>query len=160
MNTLSATCANIRLASLAACHTGVTSNWRDGRSNWLGSRGWSSIYPVGRGVSGIAGGKSQSRHHRSRQLRVDDRDGLAGATCRRGETGTTLAPSAFEIALPDNAVDGIFCMRLLHRIGEAEHRLAILREFERVTRDSVILSCGWTAIQSLEAQAARRTPRA
>jgi hypothetical protein len=29
--------------------------------------------------------------------------------------------------LPDNAVDSIFCMRLLHHIGEAEHRLAILR---------------------------------
>jgi hypothetical protein len=31
-------------------------------------------------------------------------------------------------------------MRLLHHIGEAEHRLTILREFERVTRDSVIVS--------------------
>jgi ubiquinone/menaquinone biosynthesis C-methylase UbiE len=51
-----------------------------------------------------------------------------------------LHTSAFDIALPDNAVDNIFCMRLLHHIGEAEHRLAILREFERVTRDSVILS--------------------
>ncbi|VVN83556.1 Ubiquinone/menaquinone biosynthesis C-methyltransferase UbiE [Pseudomonas fluorescens] len=51
-----------------------------------------------------------------------------------------LQTSAFDIALPDNAVDSIFCMRLLHHIGEAEHRLAILREFERVTRDSVILS--------------------
>ncbi|QCY14343.1 class I SAM-dependent methyltransferase [Pseudomonas sp. MPC6] len=51
-----------------------------------------------------------------------------------------LHTSAFDIALPNNAVDSIFCMRLLHHIGEAEHRLAILREFERVTRDSVILS--------------------
>jgi ubiquinone/menaquinone biosynthesis C-methylase UbiE len=51
-----------------------------------------------------------------------------------------LHTSAFDITLPDNAVDSIFCMRLLHHIGEAEHRLAILREFERVTRDSVILS--------------------
>ncbi|MBK5356409.1 class I SAM-dependent methyltransferase [Pseudomonas sp. TH41] len=48
--------------------------------------------------------------------------------------------SAFDIALPDNAVDSIFCMSLFHHIGEAEHRLAILREFERVTRDSVVLS--------------------
>lgn len=31
-------------------------------------------------------------------------------------------------------------MRLLHHIGEAEHRRVILREFERVTRDSVIVS--------------------
>jgi len=51
-----------------------------------------------------------------------------------------LQTSAFDIALPDNSVDSIFCMRLLHHIGEAEHRLAILREFQRVTRDSVILS--------------------
>ena len=51
-----------------------------------------------------------------------------------------LHTSAFEIALPDNAVDSIFCMRLLHHIGDAKHRLAMLREFERVTRDSVILS--------------------
>ncbi|MGH8386741.1 MAG: class I SAM-dependent methyltransferase [Pseudomonas sp.] len=51
-----------------------------------------------------------------------------------------LQTSAFDIALPDNAVDSIFCMRLLHHIGESEHRMTILREFERVTRDSVILS--------------------
>ncbi|WHS59129.1 class I SAM-dependent methyltransferase [Pseudomonas sp. G2-4] len=51
-----------------------------------------------------------------------------------------LHTSAFDIALPDNAVDNIFCMRLLHHIGEPAHRLAILREFERVSRDSVIVS--------------------
>jgi ubiquinone/menaquinone biosynthesis C-methylase UbiE len=51
-----------------------------------------------------------------------------------------LQTSAFDIALPDNAVDSIFCMRLLHHIGESTHRLALLREFQRVTRDSVILS--------------------
>ncbi|MEH6353468.1 class I SAM-dependent methyltransferase [Pseudomonas sp. 3JA] len=51
-----------------------------------------------------------------------------------------LHTSAFDIALPDNAVDSIFCMRLLHHIGEPVHRLAILKEFERVSRDSVIVS--------------------
>ncbi|WP_130912037.1 class I SAM-dependent methyltransferase [Pseudomonas sp. Sample_9] len=51
-----------------------------------------------------------------------------------------LHTSAFDIALPDNSVDSIFCMRLLHHIGEAEHRRVILREFERVSRDSVIVS--------------------
>ena len=51
-----------------------------------------------------------------------------------------LQTSAFDIALPDNAVDSIFCMRLLHHIGESAHRLALLREFQRVTRDSVIIS--------------------
>ncbi|WMI98725.1 class I SAM-dependent methyltransferase [Pseudomonas chlororaphis subsp. aurantiaca] len=51
-----------------------------------------------------------------------------------------LQTSAFDINLPDNAVDSIFCMRLLHHIGESSHRLALLREFQRVTRDSVIVS--------------------
>jgi len=51
-----------------------------------------------------------------------------------------LQTSAFDIDLPDNAVDSIFCMRLFHHIGEAPHRMQILKEFQRVTRDSVILS--------------------
>lgn len=51
-----------------------------------------------------------------------------------------MQTSAFEIELPDNAVDSIFSMRLLHHIGDAGHRLAMLREFHRVSRDSVILS--------------------
>ena len=50
-----------------------------------------------------------------------------------------LQTSAFDIDLPDNAVDSIFCMRLLH-IGDPAHRMTILREFQRVTRDSVIIS--------------------
>jgi len=52
----------------------------------------------------------------------------------------TLQTSAFDITLPDGAVDSIFCMRLLHHVGAAKHRIAILREFHRVTRDTVILS--------------------
>jgi len=51
-----------------------------------------------------------------------------------------LQTSAFDIELPDNAVDSIFCMRLLHHVGDAGHRKALLREFQRVTRDSVIIS--------------------
>lgn len=51
-----------------------------------------------------------------------------------------LRTSAFDIDLPDNAVDSIFCMRLLHHVGQAEHRMALLQEFQRVTRDSVIIS--------------------
>lgn len=52
----------------------------------------------------------------------------------------TFQTSAFAIDLPDNSVDSIFCMRLLHHIEEPEHRLALLREFYRTTRDSVIIS--------------------
>lgn len=51
-----------------------------------------------------------------------------------------LETSAFDIDLPDNSVDSIFSMRLIHHIGEAEHRLTMLREFHRVTRETVILS--------------------
>lgn len=52
----------------------------------------------------------------------------------------TLHTSAFDIDLPDNSVDSVFCMRLLHHIGQSQHRLAILREFHRVARETVILS--------------------
>lgn len=52
----------------------------------------------------------------------------------------TLQTSAFDINLPDQSVDCVFSMRFLHHIGEAGHRLAMLREFHRVSRDSVIVS--------------------
>jgi ubiquinone/menaquinone biosynthesis C-methylase UbiE len=52
----------------------------------------------------------------------------------------TFRTSAFAIDLTANAVDCIFCIRLLHHIEQPEHRLAILREFHRVSRDTVILS--------------------
>ena len=52
----------------------------------------------------------------------------------------TLQTSAFAIDLPDGSVDSIFCMRLLHHIEQSEHRLALLKEFHRATRDSVIIS--------------------
>lgn len=51
-----------------------------------------------------------------------------------------LRTSAFDIELPDRSVDCIFSMRLMHHIRDAAHRLAMLREFHRVTRDTVILS--------------------
>lgn len=52
----------------------------------------------------------------------------------------TFRTSAFDIELPDRAVDSIFCMRLMHHIGESHHRRQMLNEFHRVTRDTVILS--------------------
>ncbi|MDY7565135.1 methyltransferase domain-containing protein [Pseudomonas sp. RTC3] len=51
-----------------------------------------------------------------------------------------LQMSAFEIDLPDNSVDSIFCMRLLHHIGERQHRLTVLKEFYRATRETLIIS--------------------
>ncbi len=52
----------------------------------------------------------------------------------------TLLTSAFAIELPNGSVDSVFCMRLLHHIGGSAHRLALLRECQRVTRDSLIVS--------------------
>lgn len=51
-----------------------------------------------------------------------------------------LQTSAFAIEMPDNAVDSIFCMRLMHHIGNPEDRAVLLKEFHRVSRDSVIVS--------------------
>ena len=48
--------------------------------------------------------------------------------------------SVFSIGLSENAVDSIFCMQLFHHVHASEHRLAILREFHRVSRDTLILS--------------------
>ena len=52
----------------------------------------------------------------------------------------TLRTSAFAIELGDSSVDCIFSMRLMHHVAQAEHRLTMLREFHRVTRDTVIVS--------------------
>ena len=74
----------------------------------------------------------------------NSRDMLAIAMARQPEEVVarvkTFQTSAFAIDLTENAVDSIFCMRLLHHIADPEHRLAMLREFHRVTRDTLIVS--------------------
>jgi ubiquinone/menaquinone biosynthesis C-methylase UbiE len=52
----------------------------------------------------------------------------------------TLQCSAFDIPLPDNAVENIFCMRLVHHIGKSDDRIALYREFNRVASQTVCLS--------------------
>lgn len=52
----------------------------------------------------------------------------------------TFQGSAFDIGLSANAVDCIFCMHLFQHIASSEHRLALLHEFHRVSRDTVIVS--------------------
>lgn len=52
----------------------------------------------------------------------------------------TLQCSAFDIPLPDNAVENIFCMRLVHHIGKSEDRAALFREFNRVASHTVCVS--------------------
>ncbi|MBN3864202.1 class I SAM-dependent methyltransferase [Pseudomonas frederiksbergensis] len=52
----------------------------------------------------------------------------------------TFQSSAFTIGLSANAVDCIFCLQLFQRIVSPEHRLAMLGEFHRVGRDTVIVA--------------------
>ncbi|HEX8541090.1 MAG TPA: class I SAM-dependent methyltransferase [Pseudomonas sp.] len=52
----------------------------------------------------------------------------------------TFQTSAFSIDLNENAVDCIFCMRLFHHISSDDERSEILREFHRVSRDTVIVA--------------------
>jgi ubiquinone/menaquinone biosynthesis C-methylase UbiE len=52
----------------------------------------------------------------------------------------TFPYSAFDIQMGNDSVDHIFCMRLLHHITRPEDRVAMLKEFHRVTRDTVAVS--------------------
>lgn len=52
----------------------------------------------------------------------------------------TFQSSAFTMDLSENAVDSIFCMQLFQHLIDPEHRLAILGEFHRVSRDTVIVA--------------------
>ena len=53
---------------------------------------------------------------------------------------TCFQTSAFSIDMPDSSVDNIFCMRLLHHLAGESDRLAVLKEFYRVTKDTVCIS--------------------
>lgn len=48
--------------------------------------------------------------------------------------------SAFETGLTDNFVDCVFCMRLLHHIQKSDDRVRMLREFARISADTVVVS--------------------
>nr|BFD40271.1 class I SAM-dependent methyltransferase [Pseudomonas sp. FFPRI_1] len=52
----------------------------------------------------------------------------------------TFHSSAFDIGLSANAVDSIICMQLFAHVARGEDRLALLGEFYRVSRDSVIVA--------------------
>lgn len=56
------------------------------------------------------------------------------------ERVTSSQGSAFEIKMDNESVQNIFCMRLLHHIGDAQNRALLLKEFHRVTADSVCIS--------------------
>ncbi len=48
--------------------------------------------------------------------------------------------SAFGTGLPDDFVECVFCIRLLHHIQNKEDRIRILREFARISSGTVIVS--------------------
>ncbi len=52
----------------------------------------------------------------------------------------TFQGSAFDLPVEDNFVESIFCIRLMHHIGEHEDRLKLLSELARVASDSIIIS--------------------
>ena len=82
----------------------------------------------------------------NRVILAADNSAQMVATARASQPAAVVArvesfqTSAFAIDLGDSAVDCIFCIRLLHHIEEANNRLALLRELNRVTRDTVIVS--------------------
>jgi hypothetical protein len=49
------------------------------------------------------------------------------------------------VALPDGAVDCVVCLRCMDGMGGNGHRLALLHELNRVTRDTAIVSSGGDA---------------
>ncbi len=51
-----------------------------------------------------------------------------------------LNTSIFDIALPDNAVDAISCMRFFHHLALHKDRLLALQELRRVTRKHLLVS--------------------
>jgi SAM-dependent methyltransferase len=81
-----------------------------------------------------------------RRILAADNSAEMIATARRAQSPEIVArvrtfqTSAFDIDLDDQTVDCIFCMRLLHHVADPAHRLAMLREFHRVSRDTVIVS--------------------
>jgi ubiquinone/menaquinone biosynthesis C-methylase UbiE len=85
---------------------------------------------------------------------------MAGQPADIVERVKTFQTSAFDIDLGDNAVDSIFCMRLIHHVAEHEHRLAMLRELCRVTRDTVIISL-WVDVlrHAVQPEASHRRTR-
>jgi len=52
----------------------------------------------------------------------------------------TFQCSAFATGLPDDFVECVFCIRLLHHIQKSEDRVRMLREFARVSSGTVIVS--------------------
>jgi ubiquinone/menaquinone biosynthesis C-methylase UbiE len=68
--------------------------------------------------------------------------------------------SAFETGCQDGSVDNVFCMRLLHHLPESSDRSALLREFHRVTRNTVCISLWVDGNFKAYRRTRRKAPRA
>ena len=67
-----------------------------------------------------------------------------GIKCRPPQVtsriGQALQCSAFETGLPENFVECVFCIRLLHHIARSEDRIRMLKEFARISSGTVVVS--------------------
>jgi len=48
--------------------------------------------------------------------------------------------SAFDLSMDDEAVESVFCIRLIHHMGDKEDRLKLLQELRRVASSTIIIS--------------------
>lgn len=53
---------------------------------------------------------------------------------------SSFQASAFQLPVPDNFVESIFCIRFVHHLAKHEDRMTLLKEFHRVSSDTVIMS--------------------
>ena len=52
----------------------------------------------------------------------------------------TFQCSAFDTGLPDNMVESVFSIRLMHHIEKSADRILMLKEFARISSDTIIVS--------------------
>lgn len=52
----------------------------------------------------------------------------------------TFQCSAFDTGLPDNFVECVFSIRLMHHIEKSEDRILMLKEFARISADTIVVS--------------------
>ena len=78
-------------------------------------------------------------------LAADSSRAMIGAALRNqppevAERFQVFQTDALAIELPDNAVENVFCMRLMHHLHDPESRIRVYREFARVSSNTVCVS--------------------
>jgi len=80
------------------------------------------------------------RQHGCRILAADISPEMLNLARAGGLAEDYLLADAENLGLPAQAVDGVFCIRLFHHIGDPQTRARLFREFARVTRRWVLVS--------------------